>query len=366
MKIDVKSTERYVLLKNGVPHRWLTPGRHRFGSWVDKLGFDAPTYETVRLSTETVTADIAPAYAALAPPDDLEEVHIEPHQRAWIRTGGRPVGWLKPGRHYVWMTDATTTVEPIDTTLPHAPLTAAEKRVVASDDYVEQTVSDGTRAMKLVNGALAAVLPPGKHAAWTTVHNVSFTLLDTREQVQNVAAQEIMTKDKVTLRLNLSLVYAIADVETYATVASQAKDGLYLAAQLAAREAVASRTLEELLDAREALSTALCTTVTPRARELGLSLKALGVKDVILPGEMKVLLNRVIEAKKRAEANVILRREESSSLRALTQTAKLMEAHPTLARLKELEAYKELAGEIGSLHVVLGDGALPKLELKAD
>jgi len=366
MKIDVKTQERYVLLKNGVPHRWLGPGRHRYGGVVEKLSFNTPSYEVMRLSTATVTADVAPDVAALAPDDELQEVVVDVHQRAWVRTGSRPVAWLGAGRHYVWMTDATTSIAFVDVdTVGCAPLSADEKRVVDPADYQEVTVPSGAQAMKFVDGELVDVLAPGKHAAWAVDAEVRFVVVDTRERVQNVAAQEIMTKDKVTLRLNLSLVYAVVDVEKLARVATEAKDGLYLAAQLAAREAVASRTLEELLDAREALSTELCAQVQPRAAELGMKLKALGVKDVILPGEMKELLNRVIEAKKRAEANVILRREESSSLRALTQTAKLMEEHPTLARLKELEAYKELAGEIGNLHLVVGEGGLPSLQLKA-
>jgi len=366
MKIDVKTQERYVLLKNGVPHRWLGPGRHRYGGVVEKLSFNTPSYEVMRLSTATVTADVAPDVAALAPDDELQEVVVDVHQRAWVRTGSRPVAWLGAGRHYVWTTDATTSIAFVDVdTVGCAPLSADEKRVVDPADYQEVTVPSGAQAMKFVDGELVDVLAPGKHAAWAVDAEVRFVVVDTRERVQNVAAQEIMTKDKVTLRLNLSLVYAVVDVEKLARVATEAKDGLYLAAQLAAREAVASRTLEELLDAREALSTELCAQVQPRAAELGMKLKALGVKDVILPGEMKELLNRVIEAKKRAEANVILRREESSSLRALTQTAKLMEEHPTLARLKELEAYKELAGEIGNLHLVVGEGGLPSLQLKA-
>jgi hypothetical protein len=70
------------------------------------------------------------------------------------------------------------------------------------------------------------------------------------------------------------------------------------------------------------------------------------VKDVVLPGEMKALLNRVIEAQKEAEANVILRREETAATRSLAQTAKVLGENPLLVRLKELEAYKELAAKV--------------------
>jgi regulator of protease activity HflC (stomatin/prohibitin superfamily) len=102
---------------------------------------------------------------------------------------------------------------------------------------------------------------------------------------------------------------------------------------------VTTRTLDELLD--------------------------VGVKDLVLPGEMKTLLNRVIEAQKEAEANVILRREETAATRSMAQTARVLAENPLLVRLKELEAYKELAAKVGQVHLVLGEGALPQLQLKA-
>jgi hypothetical protein len=104
--------------------------------------------------------------------------------------------------------------------------------------------------------------------------------------------------------------------------------------------------------------------VTERAATLGLEVLDLGLKDLVLPGEMKVLLNRVIEAQKEAEANVILRREETAATRSMAQTAKVLGENPLLVRLKELEAYKELAGKVGQVNLVLGTGVLPQLQLK--
>jgi regulator of protease activity HflC (stomatin/prohibitin superfamily) len=104
--------------------------------------------------------------------------------------------------------------------------------------------------------------------------------------------------------------------------------------------------------------------VAERASAVGLELLDLGLKDLVLPGEMKALLNRVIEAQKEAEANVILRREETAATRSMAQTAKVLAENPLLVRLKELEAYKELAGKVGQVNLVLGTGVLPQLQLK--
>jgi len=143
--------------------------------------------------------------------------------------------------------------------------------------------------------------------------------------------------------------------------AANARDSLYLAVQLAARDYVAGVTLDELLEGRDALTRYLEHLVLPKAAELGLRVERVGVKDVVLPGEMKTLLNRVIEAEKEAAANVILRREETAATRSLVNTARLMADQPVLLRLKELEAMKEIASQIKEVRIVVGSENLKGL-----
>ena len=83
----------------------------------------------------------------------------------------------------------------------------------------------------------------------------------------------------------------------------------------------------------------------------------IGIRDVILPGEMKELLNKVTEAKKAAEANFIARREETAAMRSQANTAKLLQDNPTLLRLRELETLEKVAAT-AELKVVLGDKGL--------
>ena len=85
---------------------------------------------------------------------------------------------------------------------------------------------------------------------------------------------------------------------------------------------------------------------------------SLGIRDVILPGEMKDLMNKVTEAKKAAEATLITRREETAAMRSQANTAKILESSPTLMRLRELEMLEKVA-EKANLKVVLGEGAWP-------
>lgn len=85
------------------------------------------------------------------------------------------------------------------------------------------------------------------------------------------------------------------------------------------------------------------------AEQFGLRVHRVGVKDVILPGEMKALLNKVIEAEKAAAANVILRREDAAATRNMANTAKVIAENPVLMRLKELETMKDIAEKIDEI-----------------
>ena len=81
------------------------------------------------------------------------------------------------------------------------------------------------------------------------------------------------------------------------------------------------------------------------------------MKDIILPGDMKELLNKVTEAKKASEAALITRREETASMRSQANTAKILESNPTLMRVRELETLEKVA-QTASLKIVLGEKGL--------
>ena len=359
MRIDVALNQRALVLVDQIPARYLGPGRHRIrvAPW---RALEVRLYETERL-----LAELRPEELALVPERELARLTLAPDQRAVLSQRGRPVKWLQSGMHLVWTVDPTVTLEVLDVSGVEAlPLRDEVKALVPPTDYVEATGAEGSAVLRYVDGVLEAVLGPGRHAAWTVRRKVLLSVIDTREKQLAVNGQEVMTRDHVSLRLNLVAAWRVADVRRLATVARAPDEVLYVAVQLAAREAVSTRTLDELLAAREQLGLQLMPTVRERAQTVGLELLDLGVKDLVLPGEMKTLLNRVIEAQKEAEANVILRREETAATRSMAQTAKVLAENPLLVRLKELEAYKDLAHKVGQVHLVLGEGALPKLELK--
>jgi regulator of protease activity HflC (stomatin/prohibitin superfamily) len=117
---------------------------------------------------------------------------------------------------------------------------------------------------------------------------------------------------------------------------------------------VGARELDVFLADKDAVAEELEEAARRRAGELGLEVVSVGIRDVILPGDMKDLMNKVTEAKKAAEANLIFRREETAAMRSQANTAKLLTDNPTLMRLRELEVLEKVASA-GNLNVILGE-----------
>jgi regulator of protease activity HflC (stomatin/prohibitin superfamily) len=102
--------------------------------------------------------------------------------------------------------------------------------------------------------------------------------------------------------------------------------------------------------------------VRDKFAEIGIEVRGIGVKDIILPGDMKEILGKVVEAEKVAQANVIRRREETNATRSLLNTAKVMEDNPVALRLKELETLEKVTEKVGNISVYGGlDGVLDQL-----
>jgi regulator of protease activity HflC (stomatin/prohibitin superfamily) len=170
----------------------------------------------------------------------------------------------------------------------------------------------------------------------------------------DVSGQEIMTADKVTLRLNAVVTYKIADARKAVSQTDDVRQALYRETQLVLRGVIGARELDVFLTDKDAVAKDIEDNVRRRAEELGLEIASVGIRDVILPGDMKDLMNRVTEAKKAAEANLIARREETAAMRSQANTAKLLADNPTLMRLRELEVLEKVAGA-GKLNIVVGE-----------
>ena len=335
--------------------RFLPPGAH----WLWGLGL-----RVVRASTHTAALTIPELDRVLTDPQVAKELHVvelAEDERALVWVDDRLEEVLDRRRAAYWREPAHVQVERRTTDplrLQHRRLGAILASPHAPQALREIAVPAGHRGLLYVDGELREDLAPGRYAFWNRAAQLRVSLHDVREQTLEISGQEILSRDKVSLRINLTATYALRDVRLAEAKTANVGAALYRDAQLSLREAVGTRTLDELLASKQEVGQEVFEAVAPRARSLGAELGAMGLRDVILPGDMKTLLNQVIEAEKRAQANLVVRREETAATRSLLNTAKLIESSPTLLRLKELEAAERISASIGSIQVVGGVDAL--------
>ena len=216
------------------------------------------------------------------------------------------------------------------------------------------TVARHAVGVLFIDGSYIETLPPGLYAFWKGQSDSRVVEVDTRETMVDVSGQDIMTADKVTLRLNAVVTYRVVDARKAVTATDDVRQALYRETQLVLRAIVGVRELDAFLTDKDAVASDIESAVRGRAAELGLEIASVGIRDVILPGDMKELMNKVTEAKKAAEANLIARREETAAVRSQANTAKLLADNPALMRLRELEVLEKIA-TAGELKIVLGE-----------
>ncbi|MBF6023907.1 slipin family protein [Lysobacter niastensis] len=227
---------------------------------------------------------------------------------------------------------------------------------------VSLIVPEETAGLLFVDGKLVRTLGAGAYAFWNFQKNVSVEMIELRVQSLEVSGQELLTRDKVSLRVNLAASIRVTDPVAARTKVAKYGDYVYRELQFGLRKAIAAKSLDELLGDKASLDADIFGYVRGRVVELGIEVLGVGVKDVILPGEMKEILNSVVQAEKAAQANVIRRREEANATRSLLNTARLIEESPVLMRLKELEALEKVTEKIDKLTVFGGlDGVMKQL-----
>ena len=166
-----------------------------------------------------------------------------------------------------------------------------------------------------------------------------------------------MTKDKAALRINGQATYKVVDIEKAMLENKDYEKQLYVAFQLLLREFIGGMTFDELLEKKESMLPYILEAVKTNTAGLGIEVTGFGIRDIILPGDVKEIMNKVLVAEKNAQANSITRREETASTRSLLNTAKLMEDNAMLWKLKEMEYVEKIADKISNISVS-GNGAL--------
>lgn len=207
------------------------------------------------------------------------------------------------------------------------------------------------KALLFVNGAFVRELAAGMYYFWNNAISVEVKTVDVRMQQMEISGQELLTKDKAALRINFFVRYQVKDVAKALVDNKDFDKQLYVLMQLALRAFVGGFTLDELLSRKDSLAKEIVAEASTKISDLGLIVSDAGIRDVILPGDMKEIMNQVLVAEKKAQANSIMRREETAAMRSMLNTAKLMEENEMLWKLKEMEYVEKIADRIGEITI---------------
>ena len=364
-KIIITEAQRGLLFKDQQFVKILPPGVHKIWDWLNRY-----QAQIVNI-TGTLQEDVGIELLNLA---QLHPDAFAPYLQCW-ETGEMEVGLIyqnnalkdikAPGQQGAyWQTRNTIRIDKVDVRRDFAvPKPLATLLCNAKDELLRRAALSAIAISKIpehhtgfleVDGEITGSLPPGSHVWWRFNRNIAVTLFDGRLQNMEVNGQEILTKDKVSLRVNLSATWQIKQPEIVKAELADAKEYLYRELQLALRTIVSTQTLDELLADKNSLNRKIRAIVSETASAYGIDVKTVGARDIVLPGEMKAILTQVVEAQKLAEANLIKRQEETQATRSLHNTAKVMEGNPILLRLKELESLEKITARIGTLNVYSG------------
>lgn len=360
--VKINSFEKGLLFTDNEFKGILDTGRHWLTRLATKNRVDVVSMREPWLYHEDL--DLIIASGALG--GNARVIDLSDNQRALVWIDKRFAKVLGPGQYALWDTFKEVRIEciTIDSVhFIHDQLDAILASEGADQELNTAPVDQGNVGMLFINGVLEEVLQPGLHAFWKRRGKVRVVHVDMRESILDISGQEILTADKVTLRLNGICIYRVINPHLALTSVEDYRQAMYREAQLALRAAVGTVELDALLTDKEALANRVQQALAGRVTDFGMESIGFGIRDIIIPGDMKVLLNKVVESKKAAEANLITRREETAAMRSQANTARMLAGNQTLMRMKELEVLEKIASST-NLNVVCGDGGLADKVLK--
>src|SRR5262245_8067043 len=144
---------------------------------------------------------------------------------------------------------------------------------------------------------------------------VEVQLVDVRQRELTIKGQEILTADKVAIRVSIIVQFRVTDPKAAIHEVEKYEDRLYSDVQLAARRSLASMTLEEILTNRNRLSEDILCDVKEAAANYGVAILRADVKDLVFPGNLQEIMNRVLAAERMSQAQLVEARTKAETHR---------------------------------------------------
>lgn len=360
--VDVKASELMLVYKDGVFDHGLEHGKYTYWKSHIKYQFKVLNKASVeKCDTEEellAKTGVLDAY--------VETLSVADHELALVYKNGHfshslTAGYYMHCKGYLDFQFTVCDISKIDIT---EEVDFKAMKQVGSVHHIRTVkVESHEKAILFANGKQHAVLSAGLYHYWKNDIELEVRKADMRVRQLEVSGQEILTKDKAAIRINYDAQYQVVDVEKALLNSKDYEKQLYVSVQLALREYVGMFTLDELLEKKESAAEYIGAALAARADQLGVKVHDSGIRDIILNGDMKDIMNQVLIAHKRAQANTISRREETASTRSLLNTAKLMEDNAMLFKLKEMEYVEKIADKINNITVSGGNQVAEQLRM---
>lgn len=352
-RVKINAYQIGLVFKNGVYQRMLKEGTYWFwhNETVYVYNLTQPFVPPIELNILLQDEDLAQMLYVVDVKDGEIVLLYENGLLKQVLTAGRYTFWKSAVQYNFIRAD----VSKVDITEPIDRATLQNRLL---QPFVRSSeVQSFETALLFVDGNFSGVLQPGTHYWWKNNITINVAKADTRQQQLEINGQEILTKDKAALRINAWAQYKVVDMQKAVLQNKEWEKQLYVALQLALREYIAGFSFDELLEKKDAVAPFVLSAVKDKADALGVDVAGFGIRDIILPGDVKEIMNGVLVAEKKAQANIIMRREETASTRSLLNTAKLMEENAMLWKLKEMEYVEKIADKISNISVS-GNGLL--------
>lgn len=352
-KIIINENQRGFLFKNGKYVKMLGAGKYyTFGDREIEVAELDQMLSPGLCTVDTLLRDNAVAQS-------VTTIHVNDREQALHFVNGNFESILRPGHYAFWALSDEHTFQTVDLSTPEVDPSVPNYifAKIPQMYYVKVEVAEYQKARLYFDQKFMRILNVGTYWFWKTDTKVDVGYVDTRLTQMCVNGQEMMTLDKVPIRVNFVLTYRVTDYVKVLTEIDDFVEQLHVAAQLALRTYVGRYRLDELLENKTEMTAYVLEQLKAKEKELFVEITDAGVKDLILPGEIRQIMNTVLIAEKRAQANVITRREEVASTRSLLNTAKLMDENQTLYKLKEMEYIERICEKVGNI-TLNGNGDL--------
>ncbi|MVZ66517.1 slipin family protein [Sphingobacterium sp. DK4209] len=346
-RITINGNEIGLLIKDEAPIRVLTTGKHWIG-----FGKKYEIYDITKPFRSAFEIDLLLQIEGFK--ERVHPVEVGDSEICIVAMNHNFKEILGPGRYIFWkgIYEYTFQIEDLSAIEISERVSKVWLNFAVFSNYVRRfTVAPSERALMFIDGKFNQILEAGEYTWWKNSTKIDIAKADMRLINLEIIGQEILTKDKAQIRINFSAQYQVLDIIKALLNNKEFEKQLYVLMQLALRSFVGQLTLDELMENKVEIAEHVISSTADQVDLLGVKVMIAGIKDIILPGDIREIMNQVLLAEKRAQANIITRREETASTRSLMNTAKLMEDNAMLFKLKEMEYVEKIAEKINSISV---------------